>query len=120
MRANFERTLKELEDAGGKIIHVSLPSIQYAFATYYMILPARRPRTWPALTESGTERGGYRRTTPPRRFNEVMAYTRDQGFGVEAKRRIIMGTRVLRAENYDDYFGAALRMRTLVREDLGR
>ena len=118
VRANFERTLKELQGAGAEIIHVSLPSIQYAFATYYMILPAEASSN---LARFDGIRYGTRwlpTENPTPTVNEVMAYTRDQGFGVEAKRRIIMGTRVLRAENYDDYFGAALRMRTLVREDL--
>ncbi|WP_099332614.1 Asp-tRNA(Asn)/Glu-tRNA(Gln) amidotransferase subunit GatA [Actinomyces minihominis] len=119
VRANFERTLAELEAAGAKIVHLSLPSIKYAFPTYYMILPAEASSN---LARFDGIRYGTRWVPdkPNPTVNEVMAYTRDNGFGPEVKRRIIMGTRVLRAGNYDAYFGAALRMRTLIREDLER
>lgn len=118
VRANFERTLAQLEEAGATVKRVSLPSIKYAFPTYYMVLPAEASSN---LARFDGVRYG-KRFMPPGVDNptvtEMMAYTRDQGFGPEVKRRIIMGTRVLSAGNYDAFFGASLRMRTLIREEL--
>lgn len=118
VRANFERTLKQLEDAGATVTHFSLPSIHYAFPTYYMVLPAEASSN---LARFDGVRYG-KRFMPEHIENptvtEMMAYTRDQGLGPEVKRRIIMGTRVLSATNYDAQFGASLRMRTQIRAEL--
>lgn len=117
VRANFDRTLQLLEGAGAEIVHFSFPSLKYAFATYYLVLPAEASSN---LARFDGIRYGTRwmPDKPDATVNEVMAYTRDQGFGPEVKRRIIMGTRVLAVTNYDAFYGAALRMRTLIMEDL--
>lgn len=118
MLTNFERTVEKLEAAGAEVVRVSLPSIRYAFPTYYMILPAEASSN---LARFDGLRYGQRWDPPGKEdptSMEVMAYTREQGFGPEVKRRIILGTRVLRAANYDHYYGAALRMRTLVKKEL--
>ncbi len=119
VRANFERTLQKLRDAGAEIVNVSLPALKYAFPTYYMILPAEASSN---LARFDGIRFGTRWVPedPQATVYDVMAYTRDQGFGPEVKRRIIMGTRVLSAGNFDAYYGAALRMRTLIMEDLDK
>ncbi len=117
--ANFERTLSALEDAGAEIVRLSLPSVHYAFPIYYMILPAEASSN---LARFDGIRYG-KRFHPDKEdptVTEVMAWTRQKGLGPEVKRRIVLGTRVLRAANYDDYFGAALRMRTLIRGDIER
>lgn len=117
VRANFNRTLRSLEAAGAEIVHFSFPSLKYAFATYYLVLPAEASSN---LARFDGIRYGTRwiPDKPDVTVNDVMAYTRDQGFGPEVKRRIIMGTRVLAVTNYDAFYGAALRMRTLIMEDL--
>lgn len=117
VRANFDRSLRLLEDAGAEIVRFSFPSLKYAFATYYLVLPAEASSN---LARFDGIRYGTRwiPDKPDATVNDVMAYTRDQGFGPEVKRRIIMGTRVLAVTNYDAFYGAALRMRTLIMDDL--
>ncbi len=86
-----------------------------AIAAYYLILPAEASSN---LAKFDSVRFGLR-VDPRRRrtVEEVMAATREAGFGPEVKRRIILGTYALSAGYYDAYYGSAQKVRTLIQRD---
>ena len=115
VRARFHETLRLLEDQGAEIVDVSLPHIEYAVAAYYLILTAEASSN---LAKFDSVRFGLRVTpngSPT--VEDVMAATREAGFGDEVKRRIILGTYALSAGYYDAYYGSAQKVRTLVQQD---
>lgn len=117
VKAEFEATVKRLEDAGAEVVNVSLPSFEYALSAYYLIMPAEVSSN---MARFDGMRFGLRADpeTGPVTAERVMAESRGQGFGAEVKRRIILGTHVLSSGNYDAYYGAAQKVRTLVQRDL--
>ncbi|MGO1622272.1 Asp-tRNA(Asn)/Glu-tRNA(Gln) amidotransferase subunit GatA [Flaviflexus sp.] len=117
VKAEFEATVKRLEDAGAEVVNVSLPSFEYALSAYYLIMPAEVASN---MARFDGMRFGLRAEpeTGPVTAERVMAESRGQGFGAEVKRRIILGTHVLSSGNYDAYYGAAQKVRTLVQRDL--
>lgn len=117
VKAEFEATVKRLEDAGAEVVNVSLPSFEYALSAYYLIMPAEVASN---MARFDGMRFGLRADpeTGPVTAERVMAESRGQGFGAEVKRRIILGTHVLSSGNYDAYYGAAQKVRTLVQRDL--
>jgi aspartyl-tRNA(Asn)/glutamyl-tRNA(Gln) amidotransferase subunit A len=116
VRARFDEALEILANAGAEIVHVSAPSFSYGVAAYYLILPAEASSN---LARFDSVRFGLR-TTPsegPVTTEQVMAATREAGFGAEVKRRIILGTYALSAGYYDAYYGKAQKVRTLIQRD---
>ncbi len=115
VRARFHETLRALEEQGAELVEVSLPHIDYAVAAYYLILTAEASSN---LAKFDSVRFGLR-VTPPGTptVEDVMAATREAGFGDEVKRRIILGTYALSAGYYDAYYGSAQKVRTLVQRD---
>lgn len=113
--ARFHEALAVLEKNGAEIVEVSAPNIEHAVAAYYLILPAEASSN---LAKFDSVRFGLR-VTPQGggTVEQVMAATREQGFGPEVKRRIILGTYVLSAGYYDAYYGSAQKVRTLVQRD---
>jgi len=113
--ARFHEALALLERNGAEIVEVSTPHFEYAIAAYYLILPAEASSN---LAKFDSVRFGLR-VTPPGggTVEEVMAATREAGFGPEVKRRIILGTYALSAGYYDAYYGSAQKVRTLVQRD---
>ncbi len=113
--ARFAEALAVMEKAGAEIVEVSAPSFTYAIAAYYLILPAEASSN---LAKFDSVRFGMR-VTPPGggTVEEVMAATREAGFGPEVKRRIILGTYALSAGYYDAYYGSAQKVRTLIQRD---
>ena len=113
--ARFNESLELLKDAGAEIVEVSCPSFQYAIAAYYLILPAEASSN---LAKFDSVRFGLR-VTPEGNptIERVMAATREAGFGPEVKRRIILGTYALSSGYYDDYYGSAQKVRTLIQRD---
>ncbi|PPF24726.1 Asp-tRNA(Asn)/Glu-tRNA(Gln) amidotransferase subunit GatA [Rathayibacter rathayi] len=113
--ARFHEALEILQGAGAEVVEVSLPSVEYAVAAYYLILPAEASSN---LAKFDSVRFGLR-VTPEGggTVEQVMAATREQGFGSEVKRRIILGTYALSAGYYDAYYGSAQKVRTLVQRD---
>ncbi|MEE9606529.1 MAG: Asp-tRNA(Asn)/Glu-tRNA(Gln) amidotransferase subunit GatA [Myxococcota bacterium] len=103
----------ELERAGAKVREVSLPHTSYAIATYYLIATAEASSN---LARYDGVRYGYR-APPPHGLTDMYCRTRSQGFGVEVKRRIVLGTYVLSAGYYDAYYRKAQQVRTLLRRD---
>ena len=113
--ARFNESLELLKAAGTEIVEVSCPSFQYAIAAYYLILPAEASSN---LAKFDSVRFGLR-VTPEGNptIERVMAATREAGFGPEVKRRIILGTYALSSGYYDDYYGSAQKVRTLIQRD---
>ncbi|QHC59056.1 Asp-tRNA(Asn)/Glu-tRNA(Gln) amidotransferase subunit GatA [Rathayibacter sp. VKM Ac-2760] len=113
--ARFHEALAVLEKAGAEIVEVSAPSVEHAVAAYYLILPAEASSN---LAKFDSVRFGLR-VTPKGggTVEQVMAATREQGFGPEVKRRVILGTYALSAGYYDAYYGSAQKVRTLVQRD---
>lgn len=114
----FERTVSELRDAGAEIINVSCPSFDLAFSAYYLIMPAEASSNLARFDGVRFGKRFYPEGVETPTANEMMATTRDQGLGFEVKRRIILGTHVLSAGYYDAYYGAALKVRTLIQREL--
>jgi aspartyl-tRNA(Asn)/glutamyl-tRNA(Gln) amidotransferase subunit A len=111
----FHEALTILEEAGAEIVEVSAPSFEYAIAAYYLILPAEASSN---LAKFDSVRFGLRvNPVDGGTVEDVMAATREVGFGPEVKRRIILGTYALSAGYYDAYYGSAQKVRTLIQRD---
>ena len=110
----FQESLALLEAQGAEIVEVSAPSFEYAIAAYYLILPAEASSN---LAKFDSVRFGLRVDVPGGTVEDVMAASREQGFGAEVKRRIILGTYALSAGYYDAYYGSAQKVRTLIQRD---
>ncbi len=104
-----------LEEAGAEVEKVSVPSVEYGLAAYYIIAPAEASSN---LARYDGVRYGLRR--PAGDVAAMNALTREAGFGAEVKRRIMIGTYALSAGYYDAYYGQAQRVRTLIINDFAR
>jgi aspartyl-tRNA(Asn)/glutamyl-tRNA(Gln) amidotransferase subunit A len=113
--ASFRSALAVMEAQGAEIVEISAPHFEYGVAAYYLILPAEASSN---LAKFDSVRFGLR-VTPEggATVEEVMAATREAGFGDEVKRRIILGTYALSAGYYDAYYGSAQKVRTLIQRD---
>jgi len=110
----FQETLDLLAGAGADIVEVSAPNFEYAVAAYYLILPAEASSN---LAKFDSVRFGLRVDVAGGTVEDVMAATREAGFGDEVKRRVILGTYALSAGYYDAYYGSAQKVRTLIQRD---
>ncbi len=111
----FHEALTLLENYGAEIVEVSAPHFEYAVAAYYVILPAEASSN---LAKFDSVRFGLRvNPVGGGTVEDVMAATREAGFGPEVKRRIILGTYALSAGYYDAYYGSAQKVRTLIQQD---
>jgi len=113
VRATVEKAIAGLESQGAEIVEISLPHTEYAVATYYIIAPAEASSN---LSRFDGVRYGNR-VEKPEDVLEVYRKSREQGFGAEVKRRIILGTYVLSSGYYDAYYNRAQKVRTLIRQD---
>jgi aspartyl-tRNA(Asn)/glutamyl-tRNA(Gln) amidotransferase subunit A len=113
IEASVRAALDELGRAGAKIVRVSLPHTKYAIATYYLICTAEASSN---LARYDGVRYGYR-APDARSLEELVSRSRGEGFGAEPKRRIMLGTYVLRAGYYEAYYGKALRARRKIADD---
>jgi aspartyl-tRNA(Asn)/glutamyl-tRNA(Gln) amidotransferase subunit A len=113
--ASFRASLALLEANGAEIVEISAPHFEYGVAAYYLILPAEASSN---LAKFDSVRFGMRVTPNANAtVEDVMAATREAGFGDEVKRRIILGTYALSAGYYDAYYGSAQKVRTLIQRD---
>jgi aspartyl-tRNA(Asn)/glutamyl-tRNA(Gln) amidotransferase subunit A len=116
VRTRFDEAITLLTEAGAEVVEVSCPSFTAALAAYYLILPSEASSN---LARFDAMRYGLR--VRPDGENptaeQVMAATRDAGFGDEVKRRIILGTYALSSGYYDAYYGSAQKVRTLIQRD---
>ncbi|MGI9115920.1 MAG: Asp-tRNA(Asn)/Glu-tRNA(Gln) amidotransferase subunit GatA [Chthoniobacterales bacterium] len=112
----IEVAIKELESLGAEIIDISLPHTSSAISTYYILATAEASAN---LARFDGVRYGYRAETV-RDLADHYGRTREEGFGPEAKRRIILGTYVLSSGYYDAYYLRAQKVRELIRRDFAR
>lgn len=102
-----------LKDLGGTVREVSLPHTDTAVATYYLIATAEASSN--LARYDGVKYG--LRSKEKRELTEMYLFTRQEGFGPEVKRRIMLGTYALSSGYYDAYYGKAQAVRTLIRHD---
>ncbi|MBI3333543.1 MAG: Asp-tRNA(Asn)/Glu-tRNA(Gln) amidotransferase subunit GatA, partial [Candidatus Omnitrophica bacterium] len=114
--AAVEAALDQLRRLGVTVTEVSLPHTEYAIPTYYIIATAEASSNLARF--DGVQYG--HRSGNGSTLLEMYSRTRDEGFGPEAKRRIILGTFVLSSGYYEAYYGHALKARTLIKGDFDR
>ncbi len=115
VKASFEAAVAQLEALGAEVVPVSCPSFHHAIAAYYLIMPSEVSSN---LARFDAMRYGVRvGDDGTRSAEDVMAASRDAGFGAEVKRRIMIGTYALSAGYYDAFYGQAQKVRTLIRQD---
>ncbi|HEY1974909.1 MAG TPA: amidase family protein, partial [Pseudonocardia sp.] len=101
VEAAFQSSLRRLEKLGADLVEVSCPHFEYALAAYYLILPSEVSSN---LARFDAMRYGMRvLPSADASAEEVMAATREAGFGAEVKRRIMLGTYALSSGYYDAY-----------------
>ena len=113
VREKVETAIKQCEHLGAELVEVSLPHTSYAVGVYYIIATAEASAN---LARFDGVRYGHRAKNP-RDLIDHYQRTREEGFGSEVKRRIILGTYVLSSGYYDAYYLRAQKVRTLIRRD---
>jgi aspartyl-tRNA(Asn)/glutamyl-tRNA(Gln) amidotransferase subunit A len=111
----FEQAVEVLRNLGAEVVEVSCPHFTYGLSAYYLIAPSEASSN---LARFDAMRYGLR--VGDDRANsaeQVMALTREAGFGAEVKRRIMIGTYALSSGYYDAYYGQAQKVRTLISRD---
>ncbi|BBZ66545.1 glutamyl-tRNA(Gln) amidotransferase subunit A [Mycolicibacterium insubricum] len=115
---SFNAAVEQLRELGAQISEVDCPHIDQSMAAYYLILPSEVSSN---LARFDAMRYGLRvGDDGTHSAEEVMALTREAGFGPEVKRRIMIGTYALSAGYYDAYYNQAQKVRTLIADDLNR
>jgi len=120
VQARFEDSVQLLVDAGAEVVEVDCPNFRFALAAYYLILPSEASSN---LARFDAMRYGLRVLpdgVDDPSAEQVMAATREAGFGAEVKRRIILGTYALSSGYYDAYYGQAQKVRRLIADDFAR
>jgi aspartyl-tRNA(Asn)/glutamyl-tRNA(Gln) amidotransferase subunit A len=112
VKSIVEEAINKLEDMGADYKQVSLPHTQYAVPVYYIIATAEASSN---LARFDGVQYGYRAKT--KNLIEMYKKTRGEGFGQEAKRRILLGTFALSLGYYEAYYLRALKVRTLIKHD---
>ena len=111
----FDDALAALTDLGATLHEIDLPHMAYAVPVYYLVAPAEASSN---LARYDGVRYGFRAALDSESdLSAMYDQTRDQGFGAEVKRRIMLGTYVLSAGYYDAYYLKALRVRSLIGRD---
>ena len=108
-----QAAIRVLQELGGTIQEVTLPSTERAIATYYLLATAEASSN---LARYDGVKYGFR-AKESRELAEMYQSTRSQGFGPEVKRRIMLGTYALSAGYYEAYYGKAQAVRTLIQRD---
>ena len=109
-------SVKQLQALGAEIVEVSLPHTDYAVSVYYILATAEASAN---LARFDGVRYGHRADNIANLFDHY-ARTREEGFGAEVKRRIILGTYVLSSGYYDAYYLRAQKVRELIRRDFAK
>jgi len=103
---NFEMHLEKLKKLGYEIIDLNMPELEYSLAVYYIIMPAEVSTN---LSRFDGIRYGY--SAQGKDLLDVYMKSRGEGFGREARRRILLGTYVLSHGYYDAYYNKAIFLR---------
>ncbi|MFT4613074.1 MAG: aspartyl-tRNA(Asn)/glutamyl-tRNA(Gln) amidotransferase subunit A, partial [Bacteroidia bacterium] len=110
---SITQSLAELEKLGATLVDVSLPHSNLTVPTYYIVAPAEASTN---LSRFDGVRYGHR-CENPKDLHDLYTRTREEGFGDEVKRRILIGTYALSAGYYDAYYKKAQQVRRLIRQD---
>lgn len=113
VRASVERSIDDLKTLGAEIVDVELPHAKYGIAVYYIIATAEASSN---LARYDGVRYGFRAEDTDE-LRKMYFKTREEGFGAEVKRRIMLGTYVLSSGYYDAYYAKAQKVRSLVKRD---
>jgi aspartyl-tRNA(Asn)/glutamyl-tRNA(Gln) amidotransferase subunit A len=116
VRAKIEAGIDALQAAGCTVQPVSLPHTRYAIPTYYLVATAEASAN---LARFDGVRYGYR-SPASETLSDLYRHSRDEGFGAEVKRRILLGTYALSAGYYDAYYLKAQQVRRLLAEEFLR
>ena len=116
VKDSINAAVKQLNSLGAEIIEVTLPNTEYAIAVYYIVATAEASAN---LARFDGVRYGYRAENP-KDVLDLYGRTRQEGFGPEVKRRIILGTYVLSSGYYDAYYLRAQKVRELIRNDFSK
>ncbi|MCR3719427.1 MULTISPECIES: Asp-tRNA(Asn)/Glu-tRNA(Gln) amidotransferase subunit GatA [Prauserella salsuginis group] len=112
---SFEAAVAQLKELGAEVVEVSCPNFTYALPAYYLIAPSECSSN---LARFDAMRYGLRVADDGNHSaEEVMSLTREEGFGAEVKRRVMLGTYALSSGYYDAYYGSAQKVRTLITRD---
>jgi aspartyl-tRNA(Asn)/glutamyl-tRNA(Gln) amidotransferase subunit A len=114
VRTNFDAAVEVLLRGGASVEEVSIPTIPYAIAIYYIVANAEASAN---LSRFDGIRYGHR-SERARTLSEVYFDSRGEGFGAEVKRRIMIGTFALSSGYYDAYYGRAQRVRAKLRHEM--
>src|SRR5437660_2223414 len=113
VRASIEKAIAAFRELGVEIVDIELSHAKYAIAVYYVIATAEASSN---LARYDGVRYGFRAEEAPA-LRDMYRRTRDEGFGPEVKRRVMLGTYVLSAGYYDAYYLKAQKVRMLIRQD---
>ena len=109
----IENAAKEYEKLGAKLVEISLPNIDLAIPAYYVVAPAEASSN---LSRYDGVRYGYR-CANAKDLTDLYMRTRNEGFGAEVKRRIMIGTHALSAGYFDAFYLKAQKIRQLISDD---
>ncbi len=113
VRASFDKTIDAAKNEGAQIVEVALPNADFGLAAYYIVANAEASAN---LARFDGIRYGHR-SKHAQSLHDVYSKTREEGFGREVKRRVLLGTYVLSAGYYDAYYGRAQCVRSLIIRD---
>jgi aspartyl-tRNA(Asn)/glutamyl-tRNA(Gln) amidotransferase subunit A len=113
VKEKVEAAIQKFTELGAEIIEVSLPNSEYAVPVYYLIATAEASSN---LARFDGVRYGFR-AEDAYTLKDMYNRTRNEGFGAEVKRRIMLGTYALSAGYYDAYYGKAQKVRALIEQD---
>jgi aspartyl-tRNA(Asn)/glutamyl-tRNA(Gln) amidotransferase subunit A len=116
VKSAIDVAIKQLQSLGAEIVDVSLPHTDYGIAVYYFLATAEASAN---LARFDGVRYGHRAENPKDLLDHY-GRTRQEGFGAEVKRRIILGTYVLSSGYYDAYYIRAQKVRELIRQDFAK
>jgi aspartyl-tRNA(Asn)/glutamyl-tRNA(Gln) amidotransferase subunit A len=114
VRRAYDEALDTLRGSGATLVDIDLPHAKYAVPVYYLVCTAEASSN---LARYDGVKYGYRSGKGRDSLRQMYSRTRDEGFGPEVKRRIMLGTYVLSAGYYDAFYLKALQVRTLLRRD---
>ena len=113
VRNAVESAITDYKNLGAEIVDIELPNAKYSIAVYYIIATAEASSN---LARFDGVRYGFRAENA-HELREMYMKTREEGFGAEVKRRIMLGTYVLSSGYYDAYYSKAQKVRTLLKQD---
>ncbi len=110
---NFKQSLEKFKNLGYEIIDIEMPHAKYSLAAYYIIMPAEVSTN---LSRFDGIRYGY--SSDGKNLWDVYKKSRGEGFGKEARRRILLGTYVLSHGYYDAYYNKAIKVREKIKQEV--